>query len=228
MDIKALHKISYGIYILTSGKDDKFNGQIANAVIQVSSEPATIAVSVNKKNLTHEFIETAKVFTLSVLGENAPMSLIAQFGFKSGREVDKFAGVDFKTGKNGVPIVTDSAVAFLELELISRTEAGTHTVFVGRVVNGEILSDENPMTYAYYHQIKGGSSPKTAPHYIEPEKTESTGLNKYVCGTCGYVYDPEKGDPDAGIEPVREFGDLPDGWVCPVCGVSKDEFQKKG
>ncbi len=225
MNMIALYKISYGMYILTSAKEKKFNGQIANAVIQVSADPATVTVSVNKQNLTHEYIKASRKFNLSVLAESASMSLIGRFGFKSGREINKFEGIGFKSGENGIPIVTDSVVSFLELELISESEAGTHTIFLGRVVNADILSDENPMTYAYYHHIKGGKSPKTAPHYIKPAKSENSGQGRYVCGTCGYIYDPEKGDLDAEIDPVREFKDLPDNWVCPVCGVTKNAFE---
>ena len=90
MNRKALHKISYGLYIICSKKDKKINGQIANAVFQVTSDPPTVAVSINKKNLTHEFIESSKVFTMSILCEKAPMTYIGTFGYKSGRDIDKF------------------------------------------------------------------------------------------------------------------------------------------
>ncbi|MBW2646362.1 MAG: flavin reductase [Deltaproteobacteria bacterium] len=233
MNIQALHKISYGMYILTSGKDNKFNGQIVNSVIQATSEPATVAICVNHDNLTHEFIENSKVFTLSTLSEDAPMSLIGNFGFKSGRDIDKFKGINSRTGRNGAPIILDSVVAFLECELINQMDIGSHTMFLGRVVDGDILSDKNPMTYAYYHTIKGGKAPKSAPHYIEDEEKisvkekEGNKMDKYVCTICGYVYDPAKGDPDEGIEPGTKFEDLPDDWTCPICGAGKDEFEKE-
>ncbi len=114
----------------------------------------------NKNNFTHEFIEKSKVFAISILSQDAPMNLIGNFGFKSGRDIDKFEGIDCRTGKNGVPIVLNSALAFSELELINQMEIGTQTMFVGKVINGDILSDENPMTYLYYHSVKGGKSPK--------------------------------------------------------------------
>ncbi|HEW79426.1 MAG TPA: High molecular weight rubredoxin [Phycisphaerales bacterium] len=233
MNKNALHKISYGIYVLTSKNGDKVNGQIANAVLQMTSDPITVGVCVNHNNLTHEFIDKSKVFTISILSEDAPMNLIGNFGYKSGRDIDKFKGINYKTGKNGVPIVLDSTVAFLELELIKQMDLGSHTMFVGKVVNCDILSDENPMTYAYYHNVKSGKLPKSAPHYIEAEeetdiKTKGdTKMDKYACTVCGYVYEPEKGDPDAGIEPGTKFEDLPDDWVCPICGASKDEFEKE-
>ncbi|MCP4076480.1 MAG: High molecular weight rubredoxin [Gammaproteobacteria bacterium] len=229
MNKSALHKISYGMYILTSKNEDKVNGQIVNAVLQLTSEPITIGVCVNQNNLTHEFIEKSGVFTISVLSEDAPMNLIGNFGYKSGRDTDKFEGISCKTGENCCPIVLDSVVACLELELINQTDMGSHTLFVGKVVNGDILSDENPMTYAYYHNVKGGRSPKSAPHYVEADnKTEGAGrMNKHVCNVCGYVYNPEEGDEDAGIKPGTMFEDLPDDWICPTCGVPKDEFEKK-
>jgi len=175
MNVKALHKISYGMYILTSGKDNKFNGQIVNSVIQATSEPATVAICVNHDNLTHEFIENSKVFTLSILSEDTPVRLIGNFGFKSGRDIDKFKGINFRTGRNGAPILLDSVVAFLECELINQMDLGSHTMFLGRVTDGDILSDKNPMTYSYYHTIKGGKAPKSAPHYIGAEEGISAG-----------------------------------------------------
>ena len=229
MNKNALHKISYGMYILTSKNEDKVNGQIVNAVLQLTSEPTTIGVCVNQNNLTHEFIEKSRVFTISVLSEDAPMNLIGNFGYKSGRDTDKFEEISCSTGENRCPTVLDSVVACLELELISQMDMGSHTLFVGKVVNGDILSDENPMTYAYYHNVRGGRSPKSAPHYVEADiRTEGAGrMNRHVCKVCGYVYTPEEGDEDAGIKPGTVFEDLPDDWICPTCGVSKDEFEKQ-
>ena len=170
MNVQALHKISYGMYILTSGKNNKFNGQIANAVIQATSDPATILACVNHANLTHEFIEDSKVFTLSILSEDAPMTLIGTFGFKCGRDIDKFKEIKFRTGSNGAPIVLDSTAAFLECEMVNQMDIGSHTMFLGKVIDGDILSDKTPMTYAYYHTVKGGKAPKNAPHYIGVEE----------------------------------------------------------
>jgi len=233
MNKNALRKISYGMYILTSKNGDKINGQIANAVLQMTSDPITIGVCVNHNNLTHEFIDKSKVFTISILSDDTPMKLIGNFGYKSGHDIDKFVGINYKIGKNGVPIVLDSTVAFLELELINHVGMDSHTMYVGKVVNGDILSDENPMTYAYYHTVKGGKSPKSAPHYVEAEEGKNikpgggSKMDKYVCIVCDYVYKPAKGDPDEGIEPGTKFEDLPDDWVCPICGASKDEFEKE-
>ena len=170
MNLKALHKISYGLYVVTSRKGDNFNGQIANTIFQITSEPATIAASINKQNFTHEFIRESSVFVVSVLSKNTPLKFIGHFGFKSGRDIDKFKGTNYKVGRTGAPIVLDHAVAYLEAEVIKEVDAGTHTIFIGKVVDAEILTNEEPMTYAYYHLIKRGVTPKAAPTYIKGEK----------------------------------------------------------
>jgi flavin reductase (DIM6/NTAB) family NADH-FMN oxidoreductase RutF/rubredoxin len=229
MNIRAVQKMCYGVYIISSKKDDKINGQIANAAFQITSEPATIAISINRQNLTHEFIETSKVFVISILSKDAPMTLIGNFGFKSGRDIDKFKDVQYKKGVTGAPIVLDQTVAYMECEVLSSTDVGTHTIFIGKIIDCDNLSDAEPMTYAYYHQIKGGKSPKTAPTYVkeEPEDAKTASSEKYKCKICGYVYDPAKGDPDGGIKPGTSFEDLPDTWTCPICNAPKSEFEKE-
>ena len=230
MNRKALHKISYGLYIVSSKKEKKINGQVANSVFQVTAEPPTIAVSINKKNLTHEYINHSNVFTLSVICDKAPMTYIGTFGYKSGRDIDKFKDVKYKIGKTGAPIVLDHALAFIEAELLNQIDIGTHTIFIGKIIDADILTNDKCMTYEYYHLIKGGKSPKNAPTYIKDEKMEikeEKKMNRYICKVCGYVYDPEKGDPENGIKPGTLFEDLPDDWVCPVCGASKNDFDKE-
>lgn len=228
MNSKTLYKISYGLYVISSKRGKKINGQIANTVFQITSEPPTMAVSINKENLTHEFIEESKVFTVSILSEETPMKFIGHFGFKSGKELDKFKDMNYKIGLTGAPIVLENTIGYLEVELIDTLDAGTHTVFIGEVVDAEIINDKEPMTYAYYHKIKGGKAPKTAPTYIKEEsQKEVDKMAKYKCTVCGYIYDPEKGDPDSGIKPGTSFEELPDDWVCPVCGADKSAFEKE-
>jgi flavin reductase (DIM6/NTAB) family NADH-FMN oxidoreductase RutF/rubredoxin len=226
MDPRALHKITYGMYVIGARKEDKVNAQIANTVIQVCSNPPIIAVCLNRGNLTHEYVQASRGFSVSILSKETPVSFIGNLGFKSGREVDKLKGVNYKTGETGSPVVMDNAVAILEAVVVSEAKTPTHTIFVASVVNGGVLSDDEPMTYAYYHQVKGGTAPKTAPHYVEEKKPEVTNVDKYECSVCGYVYDPTKGDPDNGVAPGTPFDKLPDGWVCPVCGAGKDQFNK--
>jgi len=227
LDPKALQKISYGLYIITSRKGDRLNGQIANTVFQISVDPVTVAVSLNKSNLTNEFTKESGLFAVSVLSQEAPLSLIGHFGFKSGREVDKFAGVNYKTGSTGLPYITENVLAYLEAEVVKTVDAGTHDIFVGRVVGAEVLKEGTPMTYAYYHQVKKGGTPKTAPVSVENERGVSDKLDKYACLLCGYVYDPQAGDEEHGVLPGTPFEGLPEGWVCPVCGAGKDQFKKE-
>ena len=170
MDLKALYKLGYGLYIVSSKKGDKFNGQIANTVFQITSEPPTVAVSINKNNLTHEFIRDSKCFTVSMLCQDTPLSFIGKFGFKSGRDVDKFEGINYKIGETQAPVVLDNTVAYLEAKVTKEVDVGTHTIFIGEIVNTEIISEEECMTYAYYHLVKRGTTPKTAPSYIDEKK----------------------------------------------------------
>ncbi len=226
MNLKALRKLSYGLYVITSKKGDRLNGQIANTVFQVTSQPPIIAVSINKQNLTHEFIKESKVFVVSILSHDTPLSFIGRFGFKSGREIDKFEGINYKIGESQAPVVIDNTLAYLEARVIQEVDVGTHTIFIGELVGAEIMKEGEPMTYAYYHQVKRGTTPKTAPSYIGEEKVRVIKAPKYKCTVCGYVYDPELGDPDGGIKPQTPFEELPDDWVCPVCGASKNEFER--
>jgi len=165
MDAKALFLISYGMYIICSKKGDKINGQTANSVIQVASEPPVISVCINKQNLTHEFIKDSKVFTASVLAQTAPLKLIGGFGFKSGRDVNKFEGVKYKIGQSGAPVILDSTLGYLEARVIDSIDVKTHTIFIGELVGAEVLGEGEPMTYAYYHMVKRGTTPKSAPSF---------------------------------------------------------------
>jgi len=231
MDKKALHTLSYGLYIVSSRKDNAINGQIANTAVQATSRPTVVSISINTENLTHEYIEESGVFTISVLSVETPLKLIGTFGFKSGRDIDKFASVNYTTGVTGAPIIRDSTVAYLEAKVIDSVHLSTHTVFFGEVVAAEILDDADPMTYAFYHDVKGGKTPpKAATYNEEPPKTPVADpeTSRYVCTICGYIYDPETGDPDNGVPADTPFEALPADWTCPVCGASKDKFVIEG
>jgi len=226
MNLNALHNCSYGLYVISSRKGDRLNGQIANTLFQVTSDPPTITVSINKQNLTHEFITESKTFAASILSRDTPLSFIGHFGFKSGKEVDKLKDVNYKLGETKAPIVLDHTLAYLEARVINQVDVGTHTIFIGELVGADVLREGEPMTYAYYHQVKRGTTPKTAPSYIEERKEAAPKMAKYECTVCGYIYDPELGDPDGGIKPGTPFEEITDDWVCPVCGASKDQFKK--
>jgi flavin reductase (DIM6/NTAB) family NADH-FMN oxidoreductase RutF/rubredoxin len=228
MNLNALRKIGYGMYVIGSFQGERKNAQIANTVFQISSEPPTLAVSINKNNLTHEFIKASRVFSASVLTESAPISFIGDLGFKSGRDTDKFKAVKHKTGLTGAPVVLDNTNAYYEVEVTHEVDAGTHTVFIGNVVAAEVITEDPGMTYDFYHRVKRGTTPKSAPSYIAKEKEASETMSKYECTVCGYIYDPALGDPDGSILPGTPFEKLPDTWVCPVCGAAKSEFKKIG
>jgi ferric-chelate reductase [NAD(P)H] len=170
MDPKALYKIGYGMYVVGSHKGDKINAQIANTVFQITSEPPTLAVSINKKNLTWEYIHESKVFAAAVLCTDTPLPFIGKFGFKSGRDTNKFEGINYKLGITGSPIVLDNTVSYIEAKVIQEVDAGTHTIFIGELIDANVLNEKATMTYEYYQQVKRGTTPKTAPSYVEIKK----------------------------------------------------------
>ena len=167
MNPKALHAISYGLYVVAARGDEKINGQIANTVFQITSKPPTLAVSINKENYTHEFIKQNRSFTVNVLDKETGMVFIGRFGFKCGRDIEKFDGLRHRLTPFGNPILEEHSIAFLEVKVDREIDMGTHTIFLGQVVDGDIISDGEPMTYAYYHRVKKGKAPKAAPTYIE-------------------------------------------------------------
>jgi len=229
MDKSAFFKLSYGLYVITAKKNNQLNGQIANTVFQVTSEPPTVAVSINKQNLTHEFIQASRMFAVSILSKLTPMTFIGHFGFKSGRDFNKFETMSYKTGKTGAPIILDNNIAYIEAEVIHELDCGSHTIFVGEVRDCGILnSDEEPMTYAFYHDVKRGKSPKTAPTYQEAPIQKVEKAAKYTCSVCGHIYDPVEGDMYSGIKPGTRFEDIPDTWACPVCNAEKSQFEQGG
>ena len=169
VDRKAFRDLSYGLYIVTSKQEGSLNGQIVNTVIQVTSDPPRVAVIINKDNLTYEFISRSGVFAVSVLEEQAPLKFFGPFGFRSGRDMDKLGKVQFKEGVTGSPLITEHALSVFEAEVFDQVDLGTHTVFIGDVVNSEVLKSGKPLTYHYYHQELKGKSPPTAPSYSPDE-----------------------------------------------------------
>lgn len=210
MNINIFRKMSYGVYVTSTMDGNRPTGCITNSIMQITSDPATIAVSVNHNNYTNSCIEKSGKFAFSILAEDSDSTLIGNFGFKSGKDNDKFDGIDYEMVE-GVPVVKDSA-GYVVCEVIDKMETETHTVFLGKVVEAEVYDEKRrQMTYAYYHEVIRGKSPKNAPTYIAEKEEKKSGNVKYVCTVCGYVYD---GDP------------LPAGFKCPVCGVGADKFKK--
>lgn len=230
-DQKALWKITYGIYLIGSHNGDRINAQIVNTVVQVAAKPARIAVSINKDCFTHSMIEKSREFSASVLEQDAPMEFIGLFGFKSGRDINKFEKISHEAGLTKCPVVTAHSLAVMEARVISTADVGTHTIFIADVISGRVLKDGVPLTYAYYQDVKKGRAHKNAPTFKgateNSTKAREEVMVKYVCKICGYIYDPKNGDPDNGVAAGTKFEDLPDDWVCPICGVGKDQFELK-
>lgn len=234
MDTSALFTLSYGLYTVGSFSGNRVNAQIANAVFQITSSPARIAVAINRSELTNEFIKDSGYMAIGVLSQTADMPFIGHFGFKSGRDIDKFADKEYMTTPSGCPCPEENTLACLELKVESMVEVDTHTLFIGVLTHCSLLGEGVPMTYSYYQEVLRGKTPPTAPSFKAPQTVcdtdkpqEENSMKKYVCNVCGYVYDPAVGDPDGGIAPGTAFEDIPDDWVCPVCGVGKDQFSEE-
>ncbi len=167
MNKKGLRALTYGMYIVSSINDGTPNAQIANTVFQVTSEPPIIAVSTNKENLTYNYIKKSRLFGITVLSEEADFKFIARFGFRTGKDFNKFDGVNFKYSNLGIPLITDYGIAVLSFKVVDEKEFPTHTIFFGELIDSEVLSNASPMSYSYYHNVIKGKSPKTAPIYID-------------------------------------------------------------
>ena len=211
MDKKVLRNLSYGVYVVTSKDKDRNIGCVANSIMQVTSNPSVIAVSINHDNYTNKIIKETKKFGVSILKETTDPKIIGIFGFKSSNDTDKFDGIDFKVVSE-IPVLVDTC-GYMVCKVIDMMETSTHTIFLGEVVEADDYSNENAMTYKYYHEYLKGSSPKNAPTYEEnsiPQSNKESKTKKWKCSFCGYVY---------------EGDELPDDFVCPICGVGKENFE---
>jgi flavin reductase (DIM6/NTAB) family NADH-FMN oxidoreductase RutF/rubredoxin len=229
----VFHRITYGLYVVSSANGSQSNGYVANTVFQVTAKPARFAIACNKDNYTCGLISQSQAFSISILQQETKPELIGLFGYRSGRTLNKYASVHHQTGQTGAPILLEDTVGWLECRVVQTVDVGTHLLFVGEVVDGDITdSSQPPLTYAYYRDVKKGKAPKNAPTYLAPARMEVASKapspsGKYACATCGHVYDPAVGDPDAGIPAGTRFEDLPENWVCPVCGAAKSDFVKQ-
>lgn len=222
INFEALFKVSYGLYLVSSGDKTHGNGFISNTVFQVTSEPAKFASCCNKDNYTAQLIEKHGCFAVSVLHQETNPTVFGNFGYKSGKDFNKLEGMNVKYGETGCPVVLDDSVAVLEFKVVDKFDVGTHYMFIGELVSAEILDpDKTPISYDFYRNVKKGMAPKNAPTYIDKSKLEAGGKkkvgDKYQCIICGHIYDEE-------IEDVK-FEDLPDEWKCPICGADKADFE---
>ncbi len=200
MDSKALNNIGYGLYVISAAENGRHNGCIVNSVMQVTDAPLTIVASVNKKNLTHDMMLSTGVFNISMLTTDATFELFKQFGFQSGRDADKFAGVPHGIAANGVVYLTEHCNSFISGRVINTVDMGTHTIFVAEVTDARVLSSAPSVTYAYYHE------------HIKPRPgAPAAGKTVWRCTVCGYEYEGEELPPD--IE-------------CPWCMHGASAFEK--
>lgn len=216
MNTRMLFNLSYGVYVISSMDGDRPTGCTANSVMQITSDPRTVALSMNHDNFTNECISKTGKFGVVVLAEDTDPSYIGGFGFRSGKDCNKFDGVEYDI-KSGVPIIKEG-VGYMVFNVVDSFETSTHTIFLGELIDAEEIKGGTPMTYAYYHNVIKGKSPKNAPTYVPPEEEEvkSEAKEVWVCSVCGYVYD---GD--------IPFEKLPESYKCPVCMQPKAVFKKK-
>lgn len=202
MNKKAMYKLTYGLFVLTSGRDGKDSGCIINTAGQVTSEPNRISIAVNKANFTHDLVKDSGKFNLSILSEKAGFDTFRHFGFQSGREVDKFTGyTDCERSQNGLYYVTAGTNAYISATVEQAIDLGSHTLFIAAVDDMEVLSDEPSASYAYY---QSSIKPK-------PEKPVSGGKTVWRCSVCGYIYEGEE---------------LPADFTCPLCKHPASDFEK--
>ena len=204
MDKKAMYKLSYGLFVLTSRDGEKDNGCIINTAIQAASEPNQLSICVNKANYTHDMIERTGKFTVSVLSEQADFELFKHFGFQSGRDVDKFTNfTGCARGADGLYYITEGTNAYISVTVDKTVDLGSHTMFIGEITDMAVLSDTPSTTYEYYQ------------NHIKPKpqavgKTDE-GQTVWRCRICGYEYVGEE---------------IPDDFICPICKHPASDFEK--
>ena len=204
MNEKAMHKLSYGLFVLTARDGDRDNGCIVNTAIQAASAPNQLSVCVNKANYTNEMIQKTGKFVVSIISQGAEFDLFKHFGFQSGRDVNKFDGfTDYARCENGLCYITKGTNAYISVTVTGTQDLGSHTMFVGTIDDMEILSDERSATYEYYFE---NIKPK-------PQAVGETQDGKTIwrCTICGYEY---VGD------------ELPQDFVCPICKHPASDFEK--
>ena len=208
MNNKILRDLTYGVYVVGSLDKDRFVGCIANSVMQITSNPATIAISINHDNYTNKCIKESNKFSVSILNEESNPNIIGTFGFSSSKDIDKYKDISYDVVDN-LPVIKDSN-GYITCQVISELETETHTIFIGKVLGMDKYDDKEVMTYKFYHEVLKGSSPKKAPTYIEDIVEEIKG-NRWKCMICGYIYEGEE---------------LPLDFKCPICGQGVEAFEK--
>ena len=199
-DMKALFKIGYGLYVVTSRDGGRDNGLIVNTVIQLTDNPYRVAVNINKANYSHHVIKKTGIMNVNCLSVDAPFSVFENFGFQSGRQADKFAGWEPCRSDNGLAFLPKYINAFLSLQVEEYVDLDTHGMFICTVTEARVINDRETMTYTYYQ------------NHVKP-KPQTDGKKGWVCKVCGYVYEGEE---------------LPEDIVCPLCKHGAADFEPIG
>lgn len=199
-DLTALFRIGYGLYVVTSNDGKKDNGLIVNTVIQLTDTPNRVAVNINKANYSHHVIKQTGVLNVNCLSTEAPFSVFEQFGFQTGRSVDKFAGQTVHRSDNGLVFLDKYINAFMSLKVEDYVDLGTHGMFICSVTEARVMSNQETMTYTYYQ------------NNVKP-KPETEGKKGFVCKVCGYIY---------------EGDELPADYICPLCKHGAADFEPIG
>ena len=236
MNLEAFFKMTYGLYLISSKHGDQVSGYIANTAFQVTAEPPQIAISCHKENTSAGVIDSSGVFSISVLEKNTDAGLIGLFGYQSGSDDGKFERVNYKIGKTGAPVILTHSIAYFECKVVDKFDVGSHFLFIGEVVEGELLDEaKDPLTYAYFRDEMKLMAPERAPTYVDKSKIKGKGEKpveqekqdlgpNFICPICAYVYEPDKGDETQGIDPGTAFADIPEDWICPICAAAKSVF----
>ena len=196
-DNGALRKIGYGLYVVTSNDGVRDNGLIVNTVMQLTNSPAKIGVTISKSNYSHDVIKASGIMNVNFLSEAAPFKVFEAFGFKSGRNTDKFEGCTPAHSENGLVVLPRYINAYMSLKVEDYIDLGSHGMFICSITESAVISDEPSMTYAYYHE---NVKPK-------PKAEKSRG---YRCTICGYIHDEDE---------------LPEDFICPLCKHGAEDFE---
>ena len=220
IDKAAFHSLSYGMYVIGTRANVTDFGCVVNTFAQVTSTPLQVSVALNKENATTAAVRESGRFTASCLSEDATMELIGTFGFHTSTELDKFAAHASERDAAGIPYVAEQCCAWFSAKVVDELDLGTHVLFIGEVDEAQKVDGAAaPMTYAFYHQVKGGKTPPKASSYLGDEAPAPAAGNAaagepkvaWRCTICGHM------------EYVDE---LPDDFVCPICGVGKEFFER--
>ena len=223
IDVEAFKRMSYGLYIVSSGNQEKGNGYISNSVFQVTAKPAKLAACCHKDNYTAKIIKETGSYSVSILHNDAETEVIDKFGYHTGKDINKLQGMNVEYGGTGVPVILNSSIAWIECKVVKAVDVGTHIMFIGEVLQTNVIDEQKPaMTYNEFKEKKNRVAPANAPTHIEeaPDSDKTSGISssgKYQCTQCGFIYDNSEED--------TPFESLPDDWTCPVCGAAKSDFK---